>query len=218
MGKKNYKLTIFDFDGTLADTATCILKTLHATLDKLNLPQRNDDEIRSTIGLPLERSFQLLTHGDMVLIEDCCRVYRELFFSFQEQTICLFPHVKETLDEIRKSGLTIAIATSRGGESLGTLCKQLEIDEFISMRMSSNLVNEKKPAPEMVNRILDYFNIAPNKTLVIGDANYDIEMGKRAYCDTCAVTYGNQTREELLTMAPTFMIDDIRDILSILKN
>ncbi len=210
---KKYRLVIFDFDGTLADTSECIVKTAQRTMERLGLPMRSEWEIKQTIGLPLEECFRRLVGENRTdnLIERCTDYYREEFFTLQEQTIRLFPGVKGWLQRLKDEGVKIAIATSRGGKSLGMLCDQLGIGDFITMRMSSDLVTEKKPAPEMVERILTELKFSPDETLVVGDTVYDIEMGQRAGCDTCGVTWGNQSEDELKTLNPTMIISEIQN-------
>ncbi len=208
-----YKLVIFDFDGTLADTSECIVKTAQRTLERLGLPMKSEEEIRQTIGLPLEECFRRLVGEDCRpdLLSKCTDYYREEFFTLQEQTIRLFPGVKDWLQRLKDDGVVIAIATSRSGKSLGMLCEQLGIGDLITMRMSSDLVTEKKPAPEMVERILAELKFCPDETLVIGDTVYDIEMGQRAGCDTCGVTWGNQSEAELRMLFPTMIMTEIKN-------
>ena len=52
-------------------------------------------------------------------------------------------------------------------------------------------------------------NIRADETLVVGDTTFDIEMGNRAGCRTCAVTWGNHSRELLATVCPDLIIDDL---------
>ncbi|MDO5447372.1 MAG: HAD family hydrolase [Prevotellaceae bacterium] len=211
---KKYKLIVFDFDGTLADTAECIVQTTKATLRKLGLKERTEAEIRNVIGLPLGQCFStMFPDGTKELFDKCCDVYRELFYSYQETTIRLFPEVKETLRRLVDDGVKVSIATSRGSQSLGYLCQMLQIDDCVGMKMSADLVAEAKPAPDMVNKILEHYGISPADTLVVGDTIYDIEMGQRADCDTCGVTYGNQTRQQLQEQKPTYIIDNFGDLL-----
>ena len=77
-------------------------------------------------------------------------------------------------------------------------------------------VVEKKPAPEMANKLLELWGVTADKAMVVGDTIYDIEMGQRAGCKTCGVSYGNQTAEQLLTQKPDSVIDKMVDLLTLL--
>ena len=52
-------------------------------------------------------------------------------------------------------------------------------------------------------------NIRADETLVVGDTTFDIEMGNRAGCRTCAVTWGNHSREVLASVFPDTIIDEL---------
>ena len=56
-----------------------------------------------------------------------------------------------------------------------------------------------------------------DETLVVGDMPVDIQMGKSAGAKTCAVTYGNASREELEESGADYMIDRFDEILEILR-
>jgi phosphoglycolate phosphatase len=68
----------------------------------------------------------------------------------------------------------------------------------------------------MVIKILEKTDTPASEALVIGDTVYDIEMGRRARCKTCGVTYGNNTQEQLETSKPDYIVDDFADITGIL--
>ena len=60
---KKSKNLIFDFDGTLVDTAPLIVSTMQATIREMGLPPKSDEECRATIGLRLEESPSVLWSG-----------------------------------------------------------------------------------------------------------------------------------------------------------
>lgn len=211
------KLIIFDFDGTLADTADCITKTMMSTLKSKGLPTKTTNEIQNVIGLPLDKCFEtLLGNSDEEIIKECCAEYRATFPMFQQNNIRLFDKVKETLQALKSKGLHLAIASSRSVKSLNELSILLGIEDFIEAKMASDLVENKKPAPDMVLNLLKQYGTNPEEALVIGDTIYDIEMGQNAGCDTCGVTYGNQTRMDLEKQKPTYIIDDISELTTLI--
>ncbi len=68
----------------------------------------------------------------------------------------------------------------------------------------------------MVIKILEQTSSQPDETIVVGDTVYDIEMGQRAGCRTCGVTYGNNSREELQQQGADNIIDDFAELLNII--
>ena len=70
-----------------------------------------------------------------------------------------------------------------------------------------------KPAPDMVYKVLETLHGKKEEALMVGDMQYDIDMGRNAGIKTCGVTYGNGTREEL--MNADYVIDDFADLIAI---
>lgn len=201
---------IFDFDGTLADTTTAILATTHAVVDKLGLPHPTDEEIRDLIGLPLKEMFlHYAGVSNEEIAQSCYDTYNSLFDSVAEQSFRLFPNVEETLRNIRQKGNTQMItASSRSIGSQEHLLNLTKVRDCFDILCGPETVKRQKPAPDMVLHILHKTNTLPSETIVIGDTSYDILMGKRAGCHTCAVSYGNHTQKQLLEAGADVIIDD----------
>ena len=134
------RLIIFDFDGTLGDTRRTIVTTMQMTIAEQRLPMRTEEECAATIGLPLagcfEKLFPMLSADD---IQHCAECYRRIF-SENVQAIKpqVFPGVVETLEELRKRGFTLAIASSRSHKSLEELTHDLHIADYSWRRAKKN--------------------------------------------------------------------------------
>ena len=92
----------------------------------------------------------------------------------------------------------MAIASSRGKDSLINILKRQQVYNLFTFIGGEEDVKNKKPAPDIVNRILDACNCSPNDCLVVGDTVFDIKMGQQAKTDTCGVTYGYNARVQLV--------------------
>lgn len=211
------KTIILDFDGTVGDTQRCIVSTIQLSLNRMGLPEAKEDEVIRLIGLPLVDMFHTLTDLDEPRLDEITKIYRDNFSDLAFGGIRPFPHVLETIRQLYDRGYLVTIASSRGRQSLQMLMEQLHIDKYIYTYKGDQDVVEKKPAPEMVLTILNQTSTAPEDAIVVGDAVYDIEMGQRAGCKTCGVTYGNNTREQLQAQGADFLIDDFADLLKIVS-
>ena len=207
------KIIIFDFDGTIADTNKCIIETFQQSLAEMSYPTLDDDSISQLIGLPLTQMYARLLHtDDKQLIDTAVRTYRRLFTAISQRTVTLFPHVADTLRHIHQAGITTAIATSRGRDSLHMLLRVHDIAQYIDTDCCEEDVVNKKPAPDMVERILQATAHRPEDALVVGDTWYDIQMGRDAGCATCGVTWGNHSRSLLIEHGADHIIDDFAQI------
>lgn len=211
------RLVILDFDGTLADTQPLILSSLQRTIRELHLPPRTDEQCKSIIGLPLKECFTTLLGVDDTLAERCADVYRRVFDEDNHPgTVTLFPHVLETLKTLHDRGLLLAICSSRGRPTLDGFVRTFHLEEYISMIVSANDVQQHKPHPEPVLMILKQLDIPAEEALVVGDASFDILMGRNAGCRTVGVTYGNQTAADLRAAGANYLINDFASLINCL--
>lgn len=213
----NTRLLVLDFDGTLADTAGGITATMAATFEALELPVPAAAAVRQTIGLPLTQSVALLAGNDApAFVERATDTYRRLFETIGVRATGIFPHVADTLGRLHAEGLTLTIATSRGGDSVRALCRNLGIAPYLADYVADEDVPNKKPAPDAVRLLLERTGIPAAETLVVGDTTYDIDMGRAAGCRTCGVTYGNHSAQQLADAAADWLIGDFAELQAVL--
>lgn len=208
---------IFDFDGTLADTNEAIVRTYSETLKYLGLPDPGREKITSTIGLCLRDGFKAGVDGitdeqaDLAVI-----TYRRFFNDIAIPVTKPFPGIHEVLRELKAAGYLMVIATSRSHHSLEILSKQIGTAEFFAANYAADDVENHKPAPDLALLVLEKHGVKPQEAMVIGDTVFDLQMGKAAGCKVCGVTWGNQTRRQLESADPDFIIDDIAQLPGIL--
>ena len=192
------RLVIFDFDGTLGDSQKLITDTMLATIERLNLPKRSREECARTIGLPLKECFSSIIPMSDEQAEECAKVYSEIFnVKNVPGVVKAFPGVIETLERLSSQGILMSIASSRSHRTLAKLMDELDLSKYITYLIAADDVVDKKPAAESVLKTLRHFNVEAHETLVVGDAEFDILMGRNAGTHTCGVTYGNGSRESL---------------------
>lgn len=192
------KLIIFDFDGTIADTNTGIVKTYQATFRHMGLPEHTPEEISATIGLPLKDIIAMLQPTlNQEQVDYGAWYYRDVFNSIALPYITLFPGTAETLKRLKESGAKLAVASSRGGDSLRFLISHLGLDGLFDMICSEESVKNPKPAPDMCLLIMKELGFEPSETIMVGDTTFDLGMGVAAGCNTLGVTCGNHSAEQL---------------------
>ena len=192
------RLVIFDFDGTLGDSQKLITDTMLATIERLNLPMRSREECARTIGLPLKECFSSIIPMTDEQAEECAKVYSEIFNEKNVPGVVkAFPGVVETLERLSSQGILMSIASSRSHRTLAKLMDELDLSKYITYLIAADDVVEKKPAAESVLKTLRHFNVEAHETLVVGDTEFDILMGRNAGTHTCGVTYGNGSKESL---------------------
>lgn len=212
------KIIILDFDGTLGDTQTLIINTMQKTIKHLGLPPRSREQCKKMIGLPLKQTFTHLISMSDEMGDKCVEVYKKIFeIDNTHGVVPLFPHVLDTLKQLHEKGYTLTIASSRATQSLMEFVQHLNLKPYISLVISCEDVKNPKPQPDMVNKTLAITGHATEEAVVVGDARYDIMMGRNAGCTTIGVTYGNGTKEEMEEAGADYIIDDFADIITHLE-
>jgi len=223
------KYIIFDFDGTIGDSQSLIVKTLQDTMRAKKLEVKSDEACAKTIGLRLDEAFVSLFGMSAEEGMECAATYREIFLDNKKTMIVLpFPHVIETLRELHRRGYILGMASSRNHCSLDGYVKQMQLEDFFSSIVAGDDVEHVKPAPDMVFKALREMKGMKNpvtsaeagdvedmldEVLVVGDMTFDVDMAHNAGCKACAVTYGNGTREQLASAE--FIIDDFAELLGL---
>ena len=223
------KYIIFDFDGTIGDSQSLIVKTLQDTMRARKLEVKSEEACAKTIGLRLDEAFVSLFGMSAEEGLECAATYREIFLDNKKTMIVQpFPHVIETLRELHRRGYILGMASSRNHCSLDGYVKQMQLEDIFSSIVAGDDVEHVKPAPDMVFMALGEMKGMKNpvtsaeagdvedmldKVLVVGDMTFDVDMAHNAGCKACAVTYGNGTREQLVSAE--FIIDDFAELLGL---
>ncbi len=204
----NFKAVILDFDGTIADTRSLIVRTMRQTIAELALPSRTDDECAAMIGLPLKQTFTDLIPMDDATGDRCAEVYRRLFFENNVPgAVPMFPGVKDMICRMHAAGLLVTIASSRLRGSLKAFVDEMGLEPYIPYILSVSDVEHAKPAPDMVEKTLAEYNLRPEEAVVVGDTMFDIRMAHAAGVKAVGVTYGNGSRESLAEARADWIID-----------
>ena len=74
-----------------------------------------------------------------------------------------------------------------------------------------------KPNPDMLEEIGLFTDIPKERTLMVGDTVHDIVMAQRYGCDVAAMTYGAQSRRDLVLSNPTVLCDTVADLARYLE-
>ena len=212
------KLIVFDWDGTLMDSAAHIIACLQMALTDLELPQKSDDEIKNIIGLGLREALGVLCpqandHELTALTER----YRQHFFDQQHSPCELFPGARELIEELHGQDYFLAVATGKGRNGLDKVLNETGMGAFFPITRCAD-ESHSKPHPQMLLDIIDWYGVEAHETIMIGDTEYDLEMANNAAAHSVAVTYGVHKKQRLLDCKPLTCLDNIDDLHQWLLN
>lgn len=215
----DYRLLIFDWDGTLVDSIGRIVEAMHRAAYVSAVPRRSDVEVRGIIGLGLGEAVRTLYPEllDPARIEAFRRCYSEQYLALESEPSPLFEGVRESLAAFRDQGYRLAVATGKGRNGLRRVLEDKGwLDYFDITRCADETAS--KPDPLMLHEILAHCRVAPERALMVGDSTFDLLMARNAGMDAVAVGYGAQPLRVLRECAPRLAINRFNELRAWLED
>ena len=212
----DYKLLIFDWDGTLADSVGRIVEAMHVASTRSSLPLCSDEAVKGIIGLGLPEATRTLYPqiGDVELLA-FRQHYADHYIALEAEPSPLFAGVVESLEGFRRDGYHLAVATGKARRGLDRVLKAHGWEDFFDISRAAD-ETASKPHPLMLEEILAHCRVPAGQALMVGDSSFDLLMARNAGMDSVAVSYGAQSVEALRTFEPRWVIDrfcELRDWL-----
>ena len=133
----------------------------------------------------------------------------------------LKPNLEEVLINLKEGNFILGIVSNTRRKRIRTFVQKYNLDRFFSVFISRDDTPYRKPNPYPIYAALKVikkdFKISIRKEQVfyIGDLPHDIQCAKNAGINSIALLSGHGTKESLNNSHPTFLIQDIKEILEI---
>jgi len=197
------KLVIFDVDGTLVDSLRDILASMAAAFTGQGLAVPSDDTIKGIVGLSLPVAMDRLAPPgvDAAGLEALVAGYKAAYAALRVQNGAagspLFPGALAALDRLAADpGVRLAVATGKSRRGLDGLIAAHGLEgRFASTQVADD--HPSKPDPSMVLACLRETGIAAGDAVMVGDTDFDIDMGRAAGVRTVGVQWGYHPVERL---------------------
>jgi phosphoglycolate phosphatase len=208
---KQFDLIVFDWDGTLANSTQMIVDCMRQASADAGLPIPEPDAASHIIGLGLVEAVNAL-FGELsdAQFQELVARYRHHYYARDEDTP-LFDGVREAMEHLSDEGFMLAVATGKGRNGLN---KSLQRSGLAQYMHTTRCVDEchSKPHPQMLYEIMDDTQVTPERTLMIGDTSYDLQMAMNANVASLAVTYGAHPVTELKKHRPLACFDQFEHL------
>ena len=218
--KRNEKLLLFDYDGTLVDSAQMIIDGTVEAFNRSGLAAPKPEEIIAGIGQKLDvaiKSYLPFEHEGT--LNEVIRHYRHWYVEKDlegKKFEPLFENIKSMLEKLYQDGWHLGIATNKSLKGLNRGLLYHEIEKFFSIIMTTDDFIPK-PNKDMAMHALKTLKVKNSDAFMIGDTVYDIKMGKNAKINTIGVTWGYNTKEELNQADADHIINDPSQLVEVLR-
>ncbi len=205
---------VFDLDGTLVDAFEDIRLALNHALALLEMPP-----------LTIEQTMPIVGHGIQKLIEDAAPrpiTAKEL----DDLAEALSDHyargivdntrpysgVEEMLTDARGRGLKLAVLSNKLDSLTRAIVDGLGLADYFDLVLGLAPGAPKKPDPASLQSVLDRLDANAETTLMVGDGETDLAVGRAVGTRTAACLYGARSREQLAPYEPDAWLDEPTDL------
>ena len=196
----SYSLIVFDWDGTLIDSAGTIVECIQQASADMGLEVPDRERASHVIGLGLHDSLRHAVPGlQAERYAEFAALYRKHFLG-REDSMRLFPGIEDLLKNLSQARL-LAIATGKSRRGLDRALQASGLEAYFSASRCADETTPK-PHPTMLLEIMKELKISVQDSLMIGDTSHDMEMARGAGADALAVTYGAHPEPALRACGP----------------
>jgi phosphoglycolate phosphatase len=208
---RRFDLIAFDWDGTLFDSTTLIVRCIQAACRDLDLTVPSDSDAAYVIGLGLQDALRHAVPGlPSHRYPELGQRYRHHYFARQHELV-LFPGTLEMLAELKQRNHLLAVATGKARRGLDEALAQAQLHAvFDATRTADQTAG--KPHPLMLQELMAELDVTPERTLMIGDTTHDLQLARNAGTARVAVSYGAHDTAAFAEHEPLFVAHSTREL------
>ena len=206
-----FDLAIFDFDGTLADSAAWFRSRINHVALRYGFRQVTDEELNDLRGRPNADIIRYLgvPAWKMPLIAN----YMRRLVAREAHKIKLFDGIDALLSSLAECGVTIAIVTSNSEANVRRILGQRNAKRIDHYACGASLFGKAAKFRSVIKSI----RASPERTIAIGDEVRDLAAARKAGLAAGAVGWGYATIDLLRAQQPDYLflsMDEIRQAVT----
>lgn len=216
------KLVVFDMDGTLIDSQDIICEAMGRAFTRMGLTAPTNAETRAIIGLSLDQAVATIAPDlSPSQVAEGVENYRQSFIEMRAETggegaAPMYPGAMDALNRLHKQNdLLMGVATGKARRGLDHAYKSHGIGHFFTTHQTAD-GHPSKPHPSMLLQALLDTGVDVERAVMIGDTEFDIEMGNEAGFMTVGVSWGYHPVERLDDAGADFIIDAYSELDEVL--
>ena len=190
---------LFDFDGTLVDSAPDLTRALDLALNRAGLPgvglELGKQMVGHGAGKLVERAVQHVTNEQSVTMESpLCRLLLSVFLEEYEpicaETSVLYPGAMDLIHTLKDQGKQVGLVTNKPRRFVELMLPAFNLHDAFDSIVAGDDLPTKKPEPDMVHRALSDLDCAPCEACLVGDSKADLGAAKSAGVASILVSFG----------------------------
>ena len=205
------KYVLFDFDGTVYDTAEGITKSIRWALNKRGMDAELQ-ELRKFVGPPLAEKFVEIYHFTMEEALEMVRVFREYYSPIGLYESAPFPGIRELLLSLKAAGLVTGVATSKPQNMAEELIERSGLTDCFDIVVGSFIGPNNDKKWEILTRAMEALGASKEDTVLVGDTKYDVAGAKICGIPCIGVRWGYASPGELEEVGADIIFDSMKEL------
>ena len=206
-----YKLLIFDFDGTLANTLPFALSIVDHLADKYKvqrLDRRELDTVRRLDAKTLIKQYKVPTWK----LPGIGRYVHRLMSQNIHQ-IALFEGVDAMLQQLAQAGVMLAVVSSNSRHNVREVLGPVNVAHIRYFECGASVFGKHAKLKKVLKRA----KVRPSEALAIGDELRDFDAARRAHIPFGAVAWGYTHFDVLREHAPREVFHNVNEIVGLIQ-
>jgi phosphoglycolate phosphatase len=204
-----YDLAIFDFDGTLADSAEWFFGSLNEVADRFGFLRTTDEE-RVALRQLGNREMLARLQVPMWKLPAIARHMRQRALR-DIASIRLFDGIPEALADLHARGTALAVVSSNAEQNVRLVLGDRLAGNVGFFGCGSSLFGK----PAKLRQAMKRLGVSPARTICVGDEVRDIEAARAAAAASAAVTWGYAAPDALISARPAHVLRSVADIATL---
>ena len=214
---RKYDTAIFDLDGTILYTLEDLKNSLNYALSSHGCPERTLDEVRRFVGNGVRK---LVERGapagmDSTELDVLYEAFHDHYRVHDLDTTRPYPGVPELLARLKEVGLRLAVVSNKVDYGVKALCGRF-FPGIFDAAVGETPEVAKKPAPDMVDKVLAELGTVRDRAVYIGDSEVDIATARNAGLDEVIVSWGFRDPDFLREQGAKLVVDDAETLYRVL--
>ncbi|GAU76807.1 HAD family hydrolase [Fusibacter sp. 3D3] len=205
---------IFDFDGTIINTNELIKEGLNNFAQRYRGYKLVAEEHRALIGKTLEDQMAYINPHKWQLMSNHFKIW---YTHHHNAKTCAFPGMIRLIKSLYEQGVRLAIVSNNSTASLDMGLKHLGIETYFEYVITRDDVEETKPSPEGIQKVMELMNLENHEVIYIGDTASDIYAAKNAEIPNAIVGWSNIGDEAIMMLQPDYVLKSPSHLHDIIK-
>ncbi len=209
-------LVILDCDGTLVDSQNGICEAMVHAFAGLGLPVPTRAATLAIVGLSLPEAFAALApECSLTVRRKLSDRYRSAFLEMKRDAALhepLFEGIDAAVEALSgRSDVVLGIATGKSRRGIDRLfAREGWADRFLTVQTADE--HPSKPHPAMVLAAMAEAGVGPERTVMVGDTTFDMQMALAAGAGALGVAWGYHPVDELKQAGAHGLIEACKDL------